>query len=578
LLIDDWDSTPLSIEEQHNFLQLAAKDFETIVLTSRGISSISYIYSKLEGRDEFLKYALVSLSELSFARRGELIENWLSHSQRRDDPKFVQRLEHMERIVNDMLGRSTLPSVPLIVLGILEAANQEQSALPETGSFGYLYEALITRALSTSSGAQMQLDKKYNLLSYLAFQMFRDSSEFVTTNEYAKLCQDYCDKYYINIDGKMIFDDLIQARVLLLENGNISFAYDHYYYYFLARAFKRAVKDENDAWALESIRRISENIRVSQNRTFLLFYIYLTNDSALIDDILTLSDLVLSGFPECKLRNEVEFLDSLNLRDLQRTIPKSVDLDKARRSRRTARDQARKPASLWGRNDRTLDVSATGYSSELATGEKIGFAFSCLDVLGQIIRNFAGTLPGNRKVQIIECAYRLSLRTLGALLLELQDAFEAVIEKHNLASASKEDIAEAKRQVSDLSKLILNFGELLCYSVIRSVSLSVGSSDIDIEAFRKALSVVGETNATKLIHLSIQLDHYTDYPVQYIRNMKDELSRSRYCTNVLRNIIIENMHVFPLDREIRQRVLQILDAQSAEQSIVASSTRRIRNR
>jgi hypothetical protein len=55
-----------------------------------------------------------------------------------------------------------------------------------------------------------------------------------------------------------------------------------------------------------------------------------------------------------------------------------------------------------------------------------------------VLRNFTGSLPGNRKLQILEAAYMLGLRALRVMVESLQDA----------TLQAKEEIARRVRTVS----------------------------------------------------------------------------------------------------------------------------------
>src|ERR1035441_8526940 len=52
------------------------------------------------------------------------------------------------------------------------------------------------------------------------------------------LVETYATSYKIKVDKAALLDDLKLARVLEERDGNYSFAYVHYFHYFLARYFK----------------------------------------------------------------------------------------------------------------------------------------------------------------------------------------------------------------------------------------------------------------------------------------------------------------------------------------------------
>ena len=138
LVIDDWDESRLGHEDRDKFLRRALSHFGKVVLFVSGMSYIQYLMSRVEGRDVFLEFSLLSLNHLSHVSRGALIEKWLSMKMPRESPDYSRRVVETERLVQSVIGKNTLPSVPLIVLAILEAAERSTDVLPENGPFGYL--------------------------------------------------------------------------------------------------------------------------------------------------------------------------------------------------------------------------------------------------------------------------------------------------------------------------------------------------------------------------------------------------------------------------------------------------------
>ena len=244
LVIDDWDDSRLSNTERDKFLHLVKSYFGKVILFVQSIAYVDYVFAKIKGSEAILEFEFASIKELSHVARGQLIDKWLSLDLPVESEQFSRRVEETERLVQNIIGKNTLPSLPLIVLAILQASERKQDVLPENGSFGYLYEVLITTALNSTSGAKPQLDKKHAFLSILAFHLFEGSSEFLGASDVDRLIDEYARNFKINIDKISLLKDLERARVLINQNGNYSFGYTHYFYYFLAQYFKNHLGGE----------------------------------------------------------------------------------------------------------------------------------------------------------------------------------------------------------------------------------------------------------------------------------------------------------------------------------------------
>jgi hypothetical protein len=135
LVIDDWDDSRLTNAERDRFLHNAKSYFGSIVLFVQSISYVHYVLAKIKGAEAILEFEFASIKELSHVARGQLIDKWLSLDLAVDSEQFSRRVEETERLIQNMIGKNTLPSLPIVVLAILEASERKQDILPEKWFF-----------------------------------------------------------------------------------------------------------------------------------------------------------------------------------------------------------------------------------------------------------------------------------------------------------------------------------------------------------------------------------------------------------------------------------------------------------
>ena len=551
----------------------AALTFGKVILIVEGFSYIQTLLARLKGTESILEFDLVILKEMSHVARGDLIDKWMSLEVSKDNKDFSRRVEETERLIASVIGKNTLPSIPLIVLSLLQASDRNQDVLPENGAFGYLYEVLITTALNSTQGEKPQLDKKYTFLSLLAFRLFESSSEVLGEAAVAGLLEGYAKSYRIRIDKGALLRDLEHARVLHKEDGNYSFAYDHYFYYFLARYFKINLNGANGASLRQRLNEIARGLNAGSNGIFLMFVIYLTHDDALTDELVRMGDEVLSELQPSELTDEVEFYNSKDYAGIDRRAPECIDLDASRQRRREAADRARQTqVEDVKRPQLSPIIDGIGYSSDLPLRTKLQYATSCLEILGQILRNFTGSLPGDRKLMILKTTYLLGLRALRAVLSVLGDATLRVKEEIALRDMKK---ASERQFAKSMERFLTIIGQIIGVSMFQQISMNVGSPDIEETAYADTISEIGRNNATELIDLTIKLDHSAEYPFEQIKALKKLYSDNRFALMVLKDLVIANMHVFEISREMRQRVQALLDAGPLSEGVLSRGTKRL---
>src|SRR5690606_24033478 len=126
---------------------------------------------------------------------------------------------------------------------------------------------------------------------------------------------------------------------------------------------------------------------------------------------------------------------------------------------------------------------------------RLEYARSCIEILGQVLRNFTGSLPGERKIAILEASYLLALRVLRAILSVTGDL---TVTAHEELSKRDGKTPEGRRLVRTVEKFLTILAQIAGVSVIRAVSLSAGSPDIGEEAYERTLQKVGRSAATNL--------------------------------------------------------------------------------
>src|SRR5205823_14529118 len=146
----------------------------------------------------------------------------------------------------------------------------------------------------------------------------------------------------------------------------------------------------------------------------------------LTDELLATAKSILADIPLADFSDDdVGFYNSKEAVHLIPDIPETADFDKTRHGRRQAEDSfAEQQAALRLCND--------SYSEQLPITTKLVHAEAYVEILGQILRNFTGSLPGKAKSDILETTFSLALRSLKAQLIMLRgitgDLKKAIVE------------------------------------------------------------------------------------------------------------------------------------------------------
>jgi hypothetical protein len=114
---------------------------------------------------------------------------------------------------------------------------------------------------------------------------------------------------------------------------------------------------------------------------------------------------------------------------------------------------------------------------------------------------------------------------------------------------------EARREAG---QIVAYLAEAAIFTMIKRVSFSVGLEDLR-ETYMTVRRKFGESYLpTRLIDLSIQLDHFPKLPITDIEDLK-RITTSIIPYNILLMIVTDRLHLFPVDYKDRQRISEIFN-------------------
>jgi hypothetical protein len=345
-------------------------------------------------------------------------------------------------------------------------------------------------------------------------------------------------------------------------DGNYSFGYPHLIYYFIARYFRDNLGRQPSLRG--EIERMADHVSSDEFASILMFIVYFARDSAeIVRRLVENADRIYAEEAPADLDSDVASLNRLcGHPDVE--IPERVDVKKNREEERVFVDRVERSAAAL--EDRRKQGIA--YESSLSDTDKFDLAYRYIGLLGQVIRNFPGTLPGPDKLVILRSTYLLGLRVLRVLLSFLGSALGSF--RQSLAAALSGQggsDSEKLRQLADF--IILLLARMCTLSVLGRVTSSVGAADLE-QAYREALEIVGRSNATELIDLMIKLEHSSEFPASEIRALHKQFSDNAFADTILADVVVRRMRFVDLDNRMRQSMVSLFKLPPNTAALIAS--------
>lgn len=535
LLLDNYHQIALNRKGCAELFEHIKNFFGHVVLFAHNLARVEEL-SAGTSDNPLLTYSQFEILEFGHALREELIERWLCIGQEYTVPEAELEVQVIRTtgIVDALLGRNFFPSHPIYILIVLQQIEAQTNLNTSSGALGYLYEALITSAL-TKIGQRLSLDTAYAYLAEVAHRMFVLKARKLTIRQLEELHRQYCTDYKIDLRFDTIHKALIDAGVLAEDGGTCGFKFKYYYYYFAARHLRdRLATDEGTT----QLRELATHVYKEEFANILVFLTYLSREPVVIEEMLRAAKSVYPNVEPCDLSAHTRFVASL-----LDQAPTSVLVDQ---DAKTSRKEI----------NRSIDGMEAQLPKERPDDDlddvlRINVAFKTIQILGQILKNFPGSLKGPTKLEIAQECYFLGLRTMRALLNIIEQNRNDIIAhvvQNVLAGETGDDEAKDRKAKRIITGLI----ELISVAIIKKISGSVGSESLS-QTYEELLGK-HTTLAVQLIDLSVKLDHFRAFPNDEFVALSEANENALFPTLILRSLALNHFYRFPVQREMKQRV------------------------
>lgn len=565
------------IDEYHLYSASPEKKARTLSRLSTGGALLLLVANdtllSMEGLtrpDASTDFPRYRICPLGHANRNQLVERWLALNPALLDntKQYAQSLRRINQTLDEIIGHNFVPAYPPYVLAVLQAADAAIPVDTKASSHGYFYELFIQSSLARGRSS-VQYDILISYLSFFAFQLFCESAVSADGERLAAIHALFEERHDLTLNRPELTRELLDIGFFRLHEELYSFRYPYLYYYFVAYYLRDHI---HEGLISSLIQRIAKGLHVEGNANIMLFLAHLTKDPSVIKVVVEAAREMFSTAPEAKLQ-----ADSDPALDLEHVLKKSIvtfrdgdtqqnrrnDLQRLDVNRREATDEADPGATSAPKPD--AEGAAEGTLDPIV---RIGMAFKTLQILGQIARNFPGSLDRTSKSTLVSESVSLGLRTLGSLHGTLHSNRDEILSYFvELVRQAHPGFSEDK--VFDRAKdSIVGLVALSALGMIKRVSMAVGSVELN-RTYDRIFDPGVPSH--QLIRLSIDLDHAGQFPRKAVKALSEAHQRVPLVMWVTRALVVQHLRLFPVELSTKQSVCQELEIEF-EQTNPASSS------
>jgi hypothetical protein len=210
----------------------------------------------------------------------------------------------------------------------------------------------------------------------------------------------------------------------------------------------------------------------------------------------------------------------------------------------------------------------------------LNLSFKTIDLLGQIIRSFSGSLTAEIKQNLMREAFQLGLRNIRFLLDSFSEAesqlIEYLTERRKSRLPKKEITPQEEDRIKEMAKTMVFFlSKISAYVFLKRIAGAMGT-----ERLTPTLEHLVKSNSTpayRLLEIAIRLDHQQDFPEIVIRKLYEDLKSKPFPLELLRNFVLEHFNLFERPKALIQSVCASLEI-SEKKATRAAARNKNRNR
>jgi len=551
LIVDDFGATSLNAIGRDEFAERLRRNFGAVFLLGGDLTQVEDLIAR-RGEDGGLAgFRRYEIRPFGYLLRDTLIEKWITAGREHELASDVvqQRLRESANVVDRVLGKNLVPSNPVYVLILLQQLEARVPLDTRSGSYGYFYEALVTLALQRSSRSPEGVDAKYTYLSELASRMFAQERPEMDEEQLDAFTREHLDQFRLNRSPDEFKREVLESRLLSFIYGKYRFAYRYSLYYFVARHMRDNTDDQDIQQWLE---KAVDAIHQEDFANILIFYTYLTKSKAAVRLVLQKAKGLFGNVAPCNMGEHVSFVGRLQDKVLEIILP-DVDAREQRRAALSRRDEADTGPEAAGapraEENGTKDAAT---EDELKLMLSLNSAIKTLQVLGQILRNFSGSLRKEMKLEITRECFDLGLRVLNTFFGTLERHLDkAILALGDLFGKDLLKLPEGRREEA-ARKFVFLLTEVMSLSTLRRISYAVGSEAL-IRTYEDVEEIY-DNRATRFVQLCLRLDHCSQFPEQRVLDLHKEVRSEPFGLTLLRMLVAEHLYQFERPFRVRQSI------------------------
>lgn len=560
-IIDNFDEVTLSDKSIKRLLQYLSDKFGIVILSTTPSRKMANFLKNIEANNYMEeKFYDLQICNLGNYGKRELVNKWLLLANSEQDEDSVQfdnarkeKLLQAETVMKTGFFHQT-PIEFLLVLSYLENTSRMNT---DYSRYSYVYDCLIKEKINKMSNSDTNDAVMYQtILEQLAYKMYNQKQErgveesFLTTVIY-----DY-NQEYTGAKGEVI--DTVKrfenGRLIIKAKSGYRFKYDYMLYYFASGyIINQLSPDERSGIIQELLKDVTKTI----NYNILLFLSFgLNAEYELLPRLLDACKLVMPEYAGFKFEDQRKLLKDLE-QDLESraenifAIPRNKDISEIQKRNAIISDMIEEEIEKdeGDKSQEEMDKMMFDLLQMLRLTE----------LLGDIIKNYAGRLKRHPRLCIIDEMHESFLKVMGSMVSSMEFVVGKIMKMaEEKQREGDEDYIIKSELVIGMKKIFYELWRMYVIGCVRNLSTKIECDRIE----KEVLDYNAETNSDFFRMVTVEFLINTRkgiLPVKEITNcFQGKDSMGAFSQSVLKEIIANDLCCHQFEPTLKQTVCDLL--------------------
>jgi len=548
LLIDDFENLSIRrIKAKSNFFKMLNENFENIFIFSNDSSEME-IMTKEELKGGLDNFSFFRIKEYGYSLRDKVVEKWLTIGQEEtiEENHLLDKKDEVFKMIETLIGNKFIPTYPLYIITLLQQIESGTSNNLGGSAYAEFYNYLINQAMSTTKIKADELDFYHTYLSFIAYHYFKEARTELNKEEIEELHDKFSEEYHKKSFNN-VYDNLKKAKLIKEDNELYTFGHNYIYYFYIAKYLSDNMEDNDIKEEIDMLIKRLYRIEFANVIIFLIHHSK-TRAVAIIDKILNEArDIFTNISPSSLSKEELFKINELVSEEISNIIIEDKNPHEHRKETLEYKDKI-KELEIEEKNNGAIPKYNEDIK-ELDVFGKINLSFKLMEILGQISKNYYGSLKHTKKINIIEELINLGLRNLNWFLEQFNEYNELL--ENRINELLKEEDIHSKSEIERVVKrIVFGFAELIIINFIKKISNNIASKHL----FSEINKLSNQSEAFKLINIATRLDFAGGLSRDKVLTLNRDFSKNIIVKELLRSLVIEHLYKFNVEHKKKQEI------------------------